>query len=167
MGRPSEFHQDVADAICERLAEGESLRSICADDAMPSKATVCKWLGRHANFADQYARAREMQAETMADEIKDIADDGSCDTYLDLDGKERTDHEVVARSRLRVDARKWLASKLLPKKYGEKVTQEHTGPEGGPVQHEHTTSLPDAIERAIAALTGGPQEAGPQEAVPD
>jgi hypothetical protein len=133
MGRPSDFTQELADLICERLADGESLRAICADDAMTAKSTVFRWLASDQVFQDQYARAREVQAETMADEILAIADDGLNDTYVDDNGGKRTDVDVIARSRLRVDARKWLASKMAPKKYGDKVTQEHTGKDGGPM----------------------------------
>lgn len=133
MARPSEFNQLTADAICELLADGMSLRKICLADDMPNKATVFRWLIAHKEFSDQYARAREAQAETMADEILEIADDGSNDTYLDEDENRRTDVDVIARSRLRVDSRKWLASKMAPKKYGDKVQQEITGKDGAPL----------------------------------
>lgn len=127
MPRSSEFTQEIADLICEKLVTGLSLRKICLDDEMPHIATVFKWLAAHKLFDEQYARAREMQAETLADEIVDIADESSRDTYIDDDGNERTDQDVIARSRLRVDARKWVASKLLPKKYGDKIETNHTG----------------------------------------
>ncbi|QDX22555.1 terminase small subunit protein [Pandoraea pnomenusa] len=132
-GRPSSFTQEIGDAICERLANGESLRSICRDEEMPSQPTVFRWIDSHEAFRKQYARAREAQAEFFADQIVSIADDGSNDSYVDDEGNQRTDHDVIARSRLRVDARKWIASKLLPKKYGDKVTNEHTGADGGPI----------------------------------
>lgn len=105
---------------------------------MPNKATVFRWLAIHNAFSDQYARARETQADSLADEILDIADDSSRDTYEDKDGHTKTDQEVIARSRLRVDARKWLAGKLRPKKYGEKIEQTMQGPEGGPIQGDVT-----------------------------
>jgi hypothetical protein len=133
MGRPSEFSQATADAICERIAEGRSLRKICLDDDMPATSSVFKWLGLHPDFAEQYARAREAQADTMADEILDISDDGKNDTYIDKDGVERTDTDVIARSKLRVDSRKWLASKMAPKKYGEKLDLNHGGQPNNPI----------------------------------
>lgn len=133
MGRPSEFTQETADAICQRLIEGESLRTICKTEGMPAASTVFRWLSERKSFQEQYARAREAQADHLAEEILQIADDGENDTY-EVDGETRTNQDVVARSRLRVDARKWLASKMAPKKYGEKVTQEHTGEGGGPVK---------------------------------
>ena len=122
-GRPSTYSESIADAICERLAEGESLRAICSDDAMPCKAAVFRWLSEWPEFADQYARAREEQAETLADELVAIADGhGGEDSAV-----------LTARDRLRVDARKWVASKLKPKKYGDRIQQELSGPNGGPI----------------------------------
>lgn len=127
-GRKSEFTEEMADLICERLAEGESLRAICRDDAMPSAVTVFKWLSQNADFAKRYAHAREMQAEAMADQILEIADETAFDTVMGENGP-KADNEWIARSRLRVDARKWLAAKMAPKKYGEKVELEnkHSG----------------------------------------
>lgn len=142
VGRPSAFSQAQADLICEEIANGRSLRSICADPSMPSKAAVFRWLAAHETFRDQYARAREAQADALADEILDIADDGKGDTYVDEDGHERTDHEVIARSRLRVDARKWVAAKLKPRVYGDRIATELSGVEGRPIEHR-------VIERVI------------------
>ena len=121
IGRPTDYSTELTDAICERLSNGESLRSICSLENMPNKTTVFKWLNIHKDFNDQYARAREEQAETLADEIIAIADDGLNDSYVDENGNKRTEQDVIARSRLRVEARKWVASKLKPKKYGDKI----------------------------------------------
>lgn len=129
-GRPSEFSQRVADVICNRLADGESLRTICADDAMPHRATVFRWLAADEAFRDQYAAAREAQAETLFEEMLEIADDSSGDVKLvGKDGEEREvcDGEFVQRSKLRVDTRKWMASKLAPKKYGDQIEHKHSG----------------------------------------
>src|ERR1041385_4379143 len=108
MARPSSYTQEKADAICERLINGESLRKICLDPDMPDASTVCRWLAHEDNelFRQQYARAREAQADTLADEILDIADDGSNDFMGD---DEKYNGDAVQRSKLRVDARKWLA----------------------------------------------------------
>lgn len=105
------------EAVCERIGNCESLQSI-ADSVEVSKGTLITWL---AAYPDQYARAREAQADKHAEDILAIADDGRNDTYKDDKGNTVVDHDVVARSRLRVDARKWLASKMAPKKYGEKI----------------------------------------------
>lgn len=146
-GRPSSFTQEKADIICERIAGGESLRSICQDEGMPSFSAVMRWLGDESNstFRNQYARAREAQADFMTEDILSIADEectmvrAEKHSSRDDDGNGNTevifDATAVARNRLRVDARKWLASKLAPKKYGDKVQQEVTGPDGGPVNH--------------------------------
>jgi hypothetical protein len=93
---------------------------------MPGKATVFRWLGVHEAFRDQYARAREAQADTLADEMLDIADDGDND-WMERKGEDgqslgwRENGEAIGRSKLRLDTRKWIASKLKPKKYGDKL----------------------------------------------
>ena len=123
VGRPSLYTEALAARICRRLAEGESLRAICTDKELPSISTVMGWLfdGNHGEFSEQSARAREAQAEIRADEIVDIADDASTDFTADKDGKLVANSEHIQRSRLRVDARKWIAAKLLPKRYGDKL----------------------------------------------
>lgn len=143
-GRPTDYTEDLALSICEQIAEGKSLRSICAQEDMPAKSTVFKWLTIHQEFADHYAHARDAQADALADEIIDIADDSALDTIVDPEtGRETTNAEIVARSRLRVDARKWVAAKLKPKKYGDRTTTEHTGADGGEIAIIHK------IERVI------------------
>jgi hypothetical protein len=92
---------------------------------MPSMTTVMRWLadGTKQEFRLHYAHAREAQADLLAAEILEIADDSSGDIITNKDGSTRLDREFVARARLRVDARKWMASKLAPKKYGVKIKQ--------------------------------------------
>jgi hypothetical protein len=139
VARASEYTQEMAEAICERLANGESLRTICSDEDMPSQSTVFRWLTAVAEFREQYALAREAQADTLADETLTIADDGRND-WMEKYGKDGdqigwlVNGEAIGRSKLRVDARKWFASKLAPKKYGDKLEQTVQGPGGGPVQ---------------------------------
>lgn len=132
-GRNS-FTQDFADRICERLAEGRSLRSICSDDDMPSVSSVCKWLGQFPSFAEQYARAREAQADAIFDQILHIADtpvEGER-VKIGADGVEITREDMLGHRRLQIDARKWMAGKLQPKKYGDKLELDHKG-ELGPI----------------------------------
>lgn len=128
-GRPTGFSKAIATRICSRMAAGESLRQVCSTGGMPSIATVFRWLAdeRYKEFREQYEEARETLLETMAGEILEIADETSRDTLTDDEGNERANAEWIARSRLRVEARKWILSKLLPKKYGEKVAHEHAG----------------------------------------
>jgi len=114
-GRPSVYTKEIADEICRRLAEGESLRAICDDDPdMPATSTVRLWaIEDREGFFAQYDKARKVQALGWAEEIMEIAD---------------LEKQEVTRSRLRVDTRKWMLSKVLPKVYGEKI-----GLDGGSV----------------------------------
>lgn len=131
MGRPSVFSQEIADRICDELAEGRSLRSLCALDDMPACSTVFKWLAEKGPFSEQYARAREAGADALVDEMLEIADNGEND-WMRRTGRDQSEAwvengEAVGRSKLRLDARKWIASKFKPKKYGEKLDLNHTG----------------------------------------
>jgi len=110
IGRPSGYSVDVADTICQEIMTGKSLRTICAQEDMPGASTVYSWLREHPEFQEAYVQAREVQADVLADEIIEIAD-----TEPDAQ---------VARNR--IDARKWLASKLRPKKYGDHLKLDHT-----------------------------------------
>ena len=115
------YAAEVREAVIERIKEGKSLRMIAEIDGMPSPPTVMDWVRQDKDFSEQYVRAKEVQAHLMAEEILSISDDGSNDTYTDERGVERTDVDVIARSKLRVDSRKWLLSKMLPKVYGDKL----------------------------------------------
>lgn len=105
-GRPSEFTQELADTICRRIVNGESLKRICQDEVMPNVVTVLRWVRANDEFCNQYALAKQEQAEALADEIVSIAD--------------TADKDTANAVKVKVDARKWVAAKLLPKKYGEK-----------------------------------------------
>lgn len=168
MARPSTYGAEICDAICKRIAEGESVRSICSDEEMPSKSTVMNWLREHEEFQVQYARACEARTIFWAEEIIEIADDSGND-FMERkrkDGSIETvpDHENVQRSKLRVDSRKWLMSKLLPKKYGDKL--QHTGPDGDdPIHFKRTIDFSGCTDeqlrqlRAIAnSIDGGTEQ---------
>lgn len=128
IGRPSIYTQEQADTICERMAGGRSLRSVCRDEDTPCKTTVMKWLNDVDGFADQYARAAEDRADSMFEDLIDIADDSAGDwAENEVTGEKRFDSEHVQRSKLRVDARKWALSKMMPKKYGDRTHTEHSG----------------------------------------
>lgn len=130
-GRPTDYTQDKADAICEQLAMGDSLRTVCKSDDMPTVKTVFNWLRKYPEFLQQYTRAKEESADAMADDILDIADDGTNDwtTRKNKDGSEYdvVDNDVIQRSRLRVETRKWLMAKMKPKKYGDKLDMTSDG----------------------------------------
>lgn len=128
MARPTKFSQEIADKICLQLSTScKGLAKICEDNSMPTVRTVYNWLRNpeYVDFLHLYTRAREEQAHFMAEEIIDIADDVSKDN-LTTEVGEIENREWVNRSKIRIEARKWLASKLLPKKYGDKLDVEAT-----------------------------------------
>jgi hypothetical protein len=131
-GRPSLYTPEIGDKICEGIAQRVPLVRICAsDDAMPEPRTVYKWLREHPEFVQNYTRAREDQADFIADELVEITDNS------ELEANDK---------RIRVDARKWLASKYRPKVYGDKIMTEHSGTIG-------TTDLSDEeLTRRLAEL---------------
>jgi len=129
-GRPSKFTQELADKICETIAtSSKGLRAICAENKI-DVSSLMKWLKENKEFSEQYARAKELQADYLVEEILEIVDDGSNDFMTITKGNESynvEDREVTSRSKIRYDARKWIASKLAPKKYGDKTQTEYSG----------------------------------------
>ena len=126
-GRPSVFSEKVADRICDEIATStRSIRAICAQEGMPDPATVYRWRNTRPEFCEHYARAKEAQAELLVEELIEIADDSSQDT-IETEQGAFPNKEWILRAKLRVDTRKWLAMKLLPKKYGDKLEVEHGG----------------------------------------
>lgn len=137
-GRPTNYNLDLVDSICERLAQGESMRSISRDDSMPALSTMFKWLREHSTFMEQYAIAKDASADALVDDMLDIADN-QVEQPLVVDGVPMVvegkmvmvkDNVSVNHAKLRVDTRKWAASKLKPKKYGDKITNEISAPGG-------------------------------------
>lgn len=123
-GRPSDYMPEVADDICALLASGESLVKVCKRPGMPDKSTVFRWIAAHDDFRDKYAKATEARADAIFEEMFDIADDVLPDSA------------EVAKARLRVDTRKWALARMNPRKYGDKVTNELVGKDGGAIQIE-------------------------------
>lgn len=125
MGRPSIYSEDLVNQICIKLSLGQSLRSICSEEGMPSQTLVYQWLYSKPDFLEKYTRAREEQAETHADEIVDIADETpDLNPIVDRHGAliEMQLHSAyIAWQKNRIEARKWNAAKQRPKKYGDKV----------------------------------------------
>jgi hypothetical protein len=136
MGRISTFNLKQAAAICERLSVGETLRSICRDEAMPAWRTVYDWISADKEFAARIAHARDLGFDAIAESTIEIADDGLNDTYRDEQGNVRTDQDVIARSKLRIETRLKLLAKWSPKRYGDKQAVELTGADNGPIQIE-------------------------------
>lgn len=125
-GRPTIFTQELFDDICEIIANSErGLVSICKDKGL-NASTFYDWVAKEVELANKYARAKDLQGEFMAERILTIADDKTGDVLAGEFG-EVGNSANVSRSKLQVDSRKWLASKLLPKKYGDKVQTELSG----------------------------------------
>lgn len=123
-GRPTVYTPEIAHYICQQLAEGRSLKGICAEPEMPARSTVYDWLDVDGHeFLDKYARARARQADTFLDEIIEIADDSANDVeQMEIAPGvkvDRVNYEVINRSKVRIDSRKWFMSKVAPKKYGD------------------------------------------------
>jgi hypothetical protein len=142
-GRPTIYTEEIGDLICARLAEGESLNAICAGENLPAESTVRSWaVNPEHPISAKYRAAREVGYMKMADELLEISDDGSND-WMERrhgDDKESTwvvNGEHVQRSKLRVETRKWILSKALPKVYGDKVAV--TGEGGAPLIPETPT----------------------------
>jgi hypothetical protein len=134
-GRPLTYDKETAHAICVRLARGETLRAICRDEEFPPESTVRAWaLEDIDGFGARYAYSRQMGLDTMAEQLLEIADDGTNDFVADKHGGTALNMEHINRSRLRVDTRKWYLSKLAPKRYGEKVDVNVGGQSENPVQ---------------------------------
>jgi hypothetical protein len=153
-GRPTTFSDKIAAVLCARMAEGESLRSICRNADMPGLSTVFQWLKAQPGFADQYAIAREAQADALFEDVLEIADDARND-WMEAFGEDAVGYKLngehIQRSRLRIDARKWMAGKLRPKVYGEKSVVEGPGPHG---EHLHKVGPDEAFQRLASRLGG-------------
>lgn len=160
------YTPEIAAEICELLAKGKSLRLVCALPLMPSTFTVHSWVvNDYQGFASQYARAREAGYKLMADEIMEISDDGTNDYPILENGSgdivilNKPDTEHISRSKLRVDTRKWLLSKMLPKVYGDKVSTEITGADGGPIQVvDKSTAAKQLLAVFNTVLAANPME---------
>lgn len=129
-GIPPSYTPEIAQEILERLAAGESLRAICRDVHMPSDMTVRRWVINDVDgFASQYAQARDIGLDVIADEILEISDTPmeGVRTERSADGTKEVLEDMLGHRKLQVDARKWYLSKLAPKKYGDKQDINLTG----------------------------------------
>ena len=142
VGRPSKFSKELTDKICAKIAAGKSVHQICKKDNMPDASSVYAWLSKgsnypeenpeHAEFLDNYLRARESQADAIFDECLEIADDDNLDIGFNDEGAPFVKGENIQRSKLRVDTRMRMAGKLKPKKYGDSqfIKQAYEDAEG-------------------------------------
>lgn len=143
LGRPTDYSDSLAEDICEKLVNGSSLRAVCRSESMPSISTVMRWIADNQRFREQYATSTEERVVGMFEDMFDISDDVP------------EEPAAIAKAKLRVDTRKWALARMNPKKYGDKVTNEVVGADGGPIQQSHsldTSSLTDDQLRALASI---------------
>lgn len=134
MGRPSKYTQAIADEICERLANGEPLTKICRDDHMPNVATVFRWETAQDGFSDKVTRARESSADHFSHEILEISDEHpQVEIPTKFGSYVATDSAGVQRNKARIETRIKLMQMLKRKSYGDKITQEISGPDGAAI----------------------------------
>ena len=112
---------NIFEYVCQEIEKGRALRNVLKDENMPSTSTFYQWLDNDEVKAKQYARATEVRADIIFDDILAIADENTNDTSINENGIEVVNNDVIQRSRLRIDARKWVLSKLNPKKFGDKT----------------------------------------------
>jgi len=146
-GRPTLYNPTLGDRICDLIATGYTLKQAANTLGLQHESQIILWTRVHPEFYEAYQRARETRLELMADQLESIADEGHND-YYEREGIDGPDHEHMARSRLRVETRKWLLSKLAPKVYGDKLSAEISGKDGAP--------LMPAVSVVIGAATPQP-----------
>lgn len=121
VGRPTKYTQELADKICEQLALGKSMRTVVKENNdIPAMSTIFLWLRKHKDFSEQYEKAKQEASDALVDEMQAIADNEVVMITRE-DGSIVPDSGSVQHARLRIDTRKWIASKLKPKKYGDRV----------------------------------------------
>lgn len=165
MAGQSQWGADTREDILDKLSIGKSLREICAAEGMPSESLVRKWAVQDDDFGAQYVRARETGMEALADEILQIADSQEGDVLKTEDGREIVNHDAIQRAKLRVDTRKWIMSKIAPKKYGDRLDLNHSGSIDTLTDTAVDARLAFLLGKAgIAPIAGGEGEA--EEAKP-
>lgn len=157
MARPSKFSMAVAEEICEAIAGGAALHLLAeVKTNWPHERTIYRWLESNEEFRQMYARARERQADRLAAEILTIADNPQEGEKVEITdkGEKIIRGDMIEHRRLQVDARKWAAAKLAPKKYGDRVATELTGRDGGPIETQDVSAR-ELVEGRLARLAAG------------
>lgn len=127
MGRPILYTKELAQEICDEISSSsKGLSTLCVENShWPSKRNILRWTKINEDFCHQYAIAKKQQVESLIDDIIEIADDSSQDFFEDDSGKKKINLEHINRSKLRIDTRKWIACKLVPKIYGDRTQPEN------------------------------------------
>ena len=166
-GRPTDYTPELADSICAEVADGKSIREICARDDMPGKSTIMRWLARFEEFRDQYTRAKELGSEDGYEQIVDIERRMLAPKLVENPefGKVNDAPKLIANpeyvdahtGRSVIDSIKWRLSKLQPKVYGDRL--ELAGKVG--TATDLVEQAPDWLKAAIKERAA---EAAAQEA---
>lgn len=134
-GFQTSIEADKLEAILTGLANGEPLRQICRREGFPAASTIVELAQRDQAFGERYAHARSLGCDLIFEEILEISDESTND-WMEREGLQVANHEHISRAKLRIDARKWMLSKMRPDKYSDKQLVETSGPNGGPQQSE-------------------------------
>ena len=133
MAYSEEEKEKIFTEVFSRMGEGESLVSICRSEEMPNPSTVHSWINDNDEKSNDYAHACEARETFIFEDILNIADSGENDTTTDQEGNVKINNEVIQRDRLRVDARKWVLSKMNPTRFSDRIQTEVSGPNGSPL----------------------------------
>lgn len=133
VGRPSKYSESLALELCARVARGMSLKSICEMEDMPHMVTILRWLRDDVEFRSMYARAKDDAADALADDILDLAD------------RVLTDEIDANSARVAIDAKKWVAAKLKPRKYGDKIDMTTNGKDLPTPIYNGLSQVPDKV----------------------
>lgn len=156
MSRPSTYTDEIAETICERIAHGEALTKICEDKGIPAYKTVLRWRRDNEIFAKMFRAAKEDQADTLADRLLSVIDQ--------VENKSLDPHQ----GRVMIDGLRWIAARLRPQSYGDRIHQEHSGAIGGEgwvnvstLKDEAPDWLKESLETAAAQAPAKPEPEAP------
>lgn len=144
VGRPNEYTKEIGDKFCELIAQGLSLRSVCAMDDMPAPSTIFKWMREQPIFSKQYAQACEERTEAQNEQLLELGDEA---VTLAQSSDPKAANAIVAAVRLKADNLRWVMSKQKPKKYGDKIELDNTGE----ITHKYEEMTDEQLDQAIKA----------------
>lgn len=147
-GRPSKFSEELANRILHEVSEGKTILTISKEDWSPTRSTIYKWESERPEFSDNLAKAHRSQADHLVDELQQVSRDEDID---------------VARARLIVESNKWIATRRKRDAYGDKITNELTGKDGGPIQIDKST-MAKRLLFALNEMKRRPQKEDPDAA---